>query len=105
MRKLLLFAALPLLSSCTTQKGQAPAGAAAGEAPDCFFASQVSGFKDGGPTLCAGARGGGRICEGRPAELVVPRPSGSGGQRCLVNNIRKLSAEEMATAWGRQPAD
>lgn len=132
MRNTILFVALLLLSSCAAQDTQTPARLAAG-AEECFFASQVSGFADGGPdrallrigfragyelTLSPGcppvdyatnigivARGGQRICPGRPAELVVPRLSGSGAQRCLVNNIRKLSDAEMAAAWGRRPAD
>jgi hypothetical protein len=89
----------------------------------CFWASQVSGFSDAGPdralvrigqremwelTLSPGcpdvdwamkigirARSGERICPGRPAELLVPNASESGFQRCLVRNVRKLSAKEM----------
>lgn len=134
MRKFMFFAAaFTCLSACAAQDARSPTGSAAGPADQCFFASQVGGFTAGGPdralvrigfragyelTLSPGcpnvdyatdigivSRGGSRICAGRPAELVVPRPSGSGAQRCLVSNIRKLSDQEMATAWDRQPAD
>lgn len=133
MLRFMLLAALPLLSSCAGQDVQTPAGLASGEPEECFFASQVGGFADGGPdraflrigfrkgyelTLSPGcppvdyatsigivSRGSERICTGRPAELVVPRLSGSGAQRCLVSDIRKLSDAEMAATWGRQSAD
>jgi hypothetical protein len=87
----------------------------------CFWPSQVSGFGDAGPdkailrigarerwelTLSPGcpdvdwamrigirARGGERVCEGRPAELIVPEESGTGARRCLVRTVRKLPAE------------
>lgn len=133
LHRFVLFAALPFLASCATQDRHTPTELASGGTNECFFASQVGGFKDGGPdrallrigfragyelTLSPGcprvdyatnigivSRGGSRICEGRPAELVVPRASGSGAQRCLVSNIRRLSDAEMATAWGREPAE
>lgn len=101
-------------------------------APQCFWASSVSGFSDAGPdralvrigqqemwelTLSPGcpdvdwamrigivSRGGSqRICTDRPAELVVPSASGSSSQRCLVRNIRKLSPAEAAAARGEAP--
>jgi len=133
MRNFILLAALPFLSCCAAQEMQRPADVASGGTDECFFPSQVGGFKDAGSdrallrigfragyelTLSPGcppvdyamdigivSRGSSRICAGRPAELVVPRASGSGAQRCLVSNIRRLSDAEMATAWGRQPAD
>lgn len=89
---------------------------------ECFWSSQVSGFSSAGPdralvrigtrerwelTLSPGcpdidwamqigirARGGSRICSGRNAELLVPNASGSGMQRCLVRDIRKLPPEK-----------
>lgn len=133
MHKFILFAALPILSSCAAQDVQRPADSESGGTDECFFASQVGGFTDGGPdqalvrigfragyelTLSPGcpavdyatnigivSRGGSRICAGRPAELVIPRASGTGVQRCLVSNIRKLTEQEMASAWSREPAD
>jgi len=132
MRMLIPLAALPILASCVGQGATLTEGTP-GNAESCFFASQVGGFSDGGPdrallrigfregyelTLAPGcppvdyatqigvvSRGSDRICAGRPAELVVPRASGSGAQRCLVSNIRKLSDQEMAATWGRQPDD
>lgn len=133
MRSFILLAATLLSSSCADQPVNTVTNATAEGTRECFFGSQISGFKDDGQdrvlvrlgfreayalTLAAGcppvnlatsigivSRGGDRICIGRPAELVVPRASGSGSQRCLVSNIRKLSDTELATAWGRQPAD
>ncbi|MCX8474546.1 MAG: DUF6491 family protein [Sphingomonas sp.] len=98
----------------------------------CFWGSQVTGFSDAGPdrailnigqreswelTVAPGcpdvnwaldigirARGGERICPGRPADLFVPNASGSGFRRCLVQNVRRLSPEEAAAARGRTPA-
>jgi hypothetical protein len=107
----------------------APAPAAAPQAPrQCFWASEVSGFSDAGPsralvrvgaretwelTLAAGcphvdwamrigirSRTGERICPGRPAELLVPNASESGFQRCLVSGIRKLTPSEARAARG-----
>lgn len=99
---------------------------------ECFWGSQVTGFSDAGPdrailnigqreswelTLAAGcpdvdwalrigirARGGDRICTGRPAELLIPEASGSSMRRCLVQNVRKLSPEEAAAVRGLAPA-
>lgn len=133
MRMFVLLSAALLASSCTDQGVNTATSPAATGTRECFFGSQVSGFKDDGQdrmmvrigfrqayqlTLAAGcppvnlatsigivARGGDRICTGRPAELVVPRASATGSQRCLVTDIRKLSDAELATAWGRQPAD
>jgi hypothetical protein len=133
MRMFILLATALLAPSCTDQPVNTGTNAAANGTRECFFSSQVSGFKDDGQdrvlvrigfregyalTLAAGcppvnlatsigivARGGGRICTGRPAELVVPRASGTGSQRCLVSDVRKLSETELATGWGRQPAD
>lgn len=36
------------------------------------------------------ARGGERICPGRPAELLVPGVSGNDLRRCLVRDVRKV---------------
>jgi hypothetical protein len=99
----------------------------------CFWPSEVSGFSAAGPktalvnlgaretweiTLSPGCpavdwamrigirtRGGGRICTGRDAELVVPNASGSGARTCLVRSVRKLSPAETATARGRKPPE
>lgn len=100
----------------------APAVPARQAPRQCFWASQVSGFSDAGPgkalvrigtretwelVLSPGcphvdwamrigirARGGERICPGRPAELLVPDASESGFQRCLVSSVRKLPRAE-----------
>ncbi len=89
---------------------------------ECFYSSQVTGFTNGGPdrvyanisrratyelslspgcsqidwalNLAIQARGTQRICSGYDAELIVPRASGSGAQRCLIRNIRRLSDAE-----------
>lgn len=99
---------------------------------ECFWGTQVTGFSDAGPdrailnigqreswelTLAPGcpdvnwalnigirARGGDRICPGRPADLFVPNASGTGMRRCLVQNVRKLSPDEAAAVRGRTPA-
>lgn len=106
----------------------APAATAPKAPQQCFWASQVSGFSDAGPsralirigaremwelTLSPGcphvdwamrigirSRTGERICPGRPAELLVPNASESGFQRCLVRSIRKLSPAEAKAAQG-----
>lgn len=90
--------------------------------PDCFYSSQVTGFTNGGPDrvyanisrratyelalspgcsqidwaldIAVRARGTQRICSGYDAELIVPRASGSGSQRCLIRTIRRLSDAE-----------
>ena len=97
----------------------------------CFWASQITGFSDAGPdralvragfrgtwelTLSPGcpdvdwalrigirSRGSERICSGANAELLVPRASGSGFERCLVRSVRKLSPSEAAAAAGETP--
>jgi hypothetical protein len=89
---------------------------------DCFYSSQVTGFTNGGPDrvyanisrratyelalspgcsqidwaldIAVRARGTQRICSGYDAELIVPRASGSGAQRCLIRTIRRLSDAE-----------
>ena len=133
MRMFILLAATLLASSCTDQAANT-ASAAPDGSRDCFFSSRISGFKDDGQdrvlvrigfqeayelTLAPGcppanfatsigivARGGSeRICPGRPAELLVPRASGTGAQRCLVSDVRKLSAAELAAARPRPSAD
>jgi hypothetical protein len=94
----------------------------------CFWSSEVTGFTDAGPdrailnigareswelTLSPGcpdvdwalrisvrARGGERICTGRPVELLVPEPGGR-SRACLVRSVRLLSGEEAAAATAR----
>lgn len=129
MRPTLALLPLTLLSaSCAADE---PATAASGGQRECFWGSQVTGFSDAGPdrailnigqreswelTLSAGCpdvdwamkigirgRSGDRICPGRPAELLIPNASGSGFQRCLVQNVRKLSPEEAAAVRGQTP--
>ena len=128
-RSLLL---LPVLAAVTACAPSPEAASAAGDGQACFWASQVRGFSDAGRdralvrvgardmwelTVAPGcpdinwamrigirARGAERICPGRPAELLVPNASGSGVQRCLVTNVRKLSPEEAAAARGQTPA-
>lgn len=105
-------------ASCTSP----PSASGSRPAPECFYASQVTGFTNGGTdriyanisrrvtyelTLSPGcsqidwarniavrARGTQRICSGSDAELIVPRASGSGAQVCLIRNIRRLSDAE-----------
>jgi hypothetical protein len=43
------------------------------------------------------ARTGNRICEGRPAQLLIPSATDQ-MQRCLVRSVRKLSAAEAKAA-------
>lgn len=97
----------------------------------CFSASRVTGFSEAGPDralvrigfqetwelelspgcpdvdwamkIALAPRGGGnRICTDRPAEILVPGPTGV-MQRCLVRRIRQLSPQEAAAAWGQKP--
>jgi hypothetical protein len=122
-------ALIPLIflsASCAADR--TPAATSSTER-ECFWGSQVTGFGDAGPdrailnigqreswelTVAAGcpdvdwaldigirARGGDRICHGRPAELFVPNASGSGFRRCLVRDVRKLTPEEAATVRGQ----
>lgn len=95
---------------------------------ECFWASGVTSFSDAGPNralvnvgrqdtwhlelspgcpnvdyamrLGIASRGSERICSGVDAELLVPTASGSGFQRCLVRDVRKLSPQEAAAARG-----
>lgn len=128
MRSILALLPLTILSaSCAAGEPAAPS-----DQRTCFWGSQVTGFSDAGPnrailnigqreswelTLAAGcpdvdwalrigirARGGDRICPGRPAELLIPDAGGRSFQRCLVRNVRKLSSEEAAAVRGRTPA-
>ncbi|MCW4462905.1 DUF6491 family protein [Sphingomonas sp. BT-65] len=127
MRPALTLLPLTILSaSCAADE---PATAPSDGQRECFWGSQVTGFSDAGPdrailnigqreswelALATGcpdvdwalrigirARGGDRICPGRPAELLIPNASGSGFQRCLVQNVRKLSPEEAAAVRGK----
>ncbi|WP_347302719.1 DUF6491 family protein [Croceibacterium sp. TMG7-5b_MA50] len=129
MRLLPLLATLPALAACTAPDGTGDV-AAAGTAQECFFSSQVDGFADAGPdkvlvrlgfrqayelTLRPGcpnasyataiglvSRGGDRVCTGRPAQLLVPRASGTGAERCLVSDIRALPQAEWPETWQRR---
>ena len=133
MRRAIMLAILPLATSCAPQDMGTAVLAAGDGQQDCFFGSQVDGFRDAGPdtvqvrmafregyelTLSPGcpsvsyamgigivSRGTDRICTGRPAQLVIPQESGRGAQRCLVRSIRKLTPQEFAVAWNRPPAD
>jgi len=107
----------------------APAAAPAERpAPRCFRAAEVNGFTSrgsdavdvrvganrhyrlslGGPcpdvdwSLRVALRttgGNSYICQGADAEIIVPSPSGT--QRCLVTDVRALTAEEVAAARRR----
>ncbi|MBO9624284.1 MAG: hypothetical protein J7500_16365 [Sphingomonas sp.] len=122
---------LPLLAAATGCATPPETASASRTGDSCFWASQVRGFSDAGRNRalvrvgardmweltvspgCPGidwamrigirARGGERICTGRPAELLVPNASGRGMQRCLVTNVRRLSPEEAAAARGQTP--
>ncbi|HEX8414473.1 MAG TPA: DUF6491 family protein [Sphingomicrobium sp.] len=129
MRRLILLACSTLAGCTATPgvpPGDQAAGTAQ-VGRQCFWASSVTGFSDAGPnralvnigqretwelTLSPGcpdvnwamrigiaARGGDRICEGRPAELLVPSATGR-MQNCLVRSVRKLSVAEAAAARG-----
>lgn len=117
MRRIWVLTTLVPLGACMAAPNMAaaPQGSRA-----CFWASQVTSFSDAGPdrallkigqretwelTLSPGcpdvdwamrigirSRGGERICSGANAELLVPNASGSGVRRCLVSNVRKLTA-------------
>ena len=116
MRRICVLAGFVALTACAA----APKTAAVPQSPrDCFWASQVTSFSDAGPdrallkigqretwelALSPGcpdvdwamrigirSRGGERICSGANAELLVPDVSGSGVQRCLVRDVRKLA--------------
>lgn len=127
-RLCLMLPALLAAAACTPGRPD-PAAQANRE---CFWGSQVTGFSDAGPdrailnigqkeswelTLAPGcpdvdwaqrigirARGGDRICSGRPADLFVPNAGGSSMRRCLVQNVRKLSPDEAAAVRGRTPS-
>lgn len=129
MRRICLL--LPVLFVAAACSPERPVPAAAAADRECFWGSQVTGFSDAGPdrailnigqreswelTLAPGcpdvdwamkigirARGGDRVCPGRPADLFVPNASGSGMRRCLVQTVRKLSPEEAAAVRGRMP--
>jgi hypothetical protein len=45
-----------------------------------------------------------RICEGDDATLVIPQPRTVGPDRCRIDRVRKLTAEEVAgLAAGEKP--
>ncbi|MES2337218.1 MAG: DUF6491 family protein [Pseudomonadota bacterium] len=112
-------AATAFLPAVLAGCARAPEGAAVTADPRaCFWSSEVTGFTAAGPgrailnvgsrrswelTLSPGcpdidwalqiairARGGERVCAGRPAELVVPDASGSPVRTCLIRTIRPL---------------
>ena len=132
MNRLKLFlSSTLLLGACTGPSADHMLAERAQEPRQCFFGSEVSGFTergedrvlvrmgfregweltvspgcpdvDGATKIGIVSRGSNRICEGQPAELLVPRVSGSGFQRCLVRNVRRLSEEEFRMAWGQVP--
>ena len=111
------------LSGCAAGGADAPQSMASGS-EQCFYDSDVRSFTDaaqnvvlvavgardaweltlqsGCPSVSAASkvgivsRGRTRICAGSDAELIVPNLSGSGSQRCLVTNVRKLTPQEAA---------
>jgi len=121
MLRVCALAALVPLTACAAAPNTA---AAPQDSRTCFWASEVTSFSDAGPdralahigrretwelTLSPGcpdvdwamrigvrARGGGRICTGTDAELLVPDAGDSQMQRCLVRNVRKLAPESGA---------
>ena len=129
MRQIYLLLPALFAAACAPER---PATADSLSSRECFWGSQVTGFSDAGPdrailnigqreswelTLAPGcpdvnwalnigirARGGDRICPGRPADLFVPNASGNGLRRCLVQSVRKLSPGEAAAVRGRIPA-
>ena len=125
MRILLPMLALPLLAGCSAYAGTPDAAAqtsAARQNGQCFFASNVSGFRQGpGDTIivntnsrdyyelktlgyCASrldfenriairARVGGFVCAGSDAEIYIP--DAIGPTYCPVRANRKLSQDEV----------
>lgn len=119
-----LLAAATAVSACSA--AQAPV--AGGRGLQCFYPSQVGGFQPAGDdraivrvgfrqawelTLSPGCpsvdwatniilrpRGGERVCPGRPVDMLVPEAGGRAYRRCLVNDVRRLSDEERAKAFG-----
>lgn len=129
MRRLTLIVVCCLATSgCVRLPAQSMRANATDRSSQCFWPSQVSGFSDAGPDkvrvragfkdmwelevspgcpdanwamkIAIVSRGGGPVCPGRPAELIMPSASGQSTERCLVRNVRKLSAEETARALG-----
>ena len=117
-----------LLAACATEgEPGSAAAAAASSGRDCFNANSVNSFRPAGSdavdveisrdqvyrlTLGGGcfnidwaqrialrSRGGSFICSPGSAELLVP--SSLGTDRCLVTNIRRLSAAEIAERRSR----
>lgn len=125
VRPCVIAVAIVALAGCV---GPPETTATAQEARRCFWASEVTSFSDAGPdrarlkigqretwelTLSPGcpdidwamrigirSRGGERICAGANAELLVPNASGSGVRRCLVRDVRNLSAGALPEAPG-----
>ena len=127
MRALLTIAAATALAGCSAYAqptGPYPAQANAGGGRQCFYAANVTGFRQGPGDIiyvntnardyyelrtlgyCAArldfenqialrSRGGGFICSGNDAEIFVP--DALGATYCPVRSNRKLSAQEVAT--------
>ncbi len=131
MRALLPIATAAMLAGCSAYaKPAAPAPAQAGASVNttgrnqCFYAANVTGFRQGPGDIvyvntnardyyelrtlgyCASrldfenrialrSRGGGFICSGNDAEIYIPDALGS--TYCPVRSNRKLSPQEVAT--------
>lgn len=127
MRALLSLAAAATLTGCTAYaqpSGSSPAQANAGGGRQCFYAANVTGFRQGPGDIiyvntnardyyelrtlgyCAArldfehrialrSRGGGFICSGYDAEIYIPDALGS--TYCPVRSNRKLTPAEVAT--------
>ena len=131
MRAILPLAAAAMLAGCTAYAqpaapipAQANAGANSNGRNQCFYAANVTGFRQGPGDIiyvntnardyyelrtlgyCAArldfenkialrSRGGGFICSGNDAEIFVPDALGS--TYCPVRSNRKLSPTEVAT--------
>ena len=125
MRALVPLAAAAMLAGCTAYAqptGPAPAQANAGGGRQCFYAANVTGFRQGPGDIiyvntnardyyelrtlgyCAArldfenrialrSRGGGFICSGYDAEIYIPDALGS--TYCPVRSNRKLTTEEV----------
>lgn len=122
MRHRYIIALALLAPACTATSADQTVAAGDTRFQQCFYASQVTGYTNGGQdriyanisrratwelTLSPGcsqvdfslavglvSRGTQRICSGADAELLVPRASQTSVQRCLIRTIRKLSREE-----------
>ncbi|WP_374472449.1 DUF6491 family protein [Phenylobacterium sp.] len=114
-------AALALAGCAAGMRTESAAGQPTG-GRQCFWASSVNGFRavderavnlrvgvrdvyrleligpcpdvDWATRIAIQSRGGNSICTGLDAVLIAPSPIGP--QRCLVRNVRKLTAAEVA---------